>query len=751
MFQNIFVFHVDSQTALVILTLRKAETEACQKEEEEESSELHGSGGGRFPGLRRTEGSVKVQLPLFHPGIQVDVRELPASRRQRAALLVFAFELTGRRSPGFAVARCGETAGFYAPQPMQRTLQDLQGRPVTSHSQDPRPPLRSPDSQGQPALTVSITPPSTEEIAKNGKVTLTCLINKLSISLANWVACIPAAGNEDEKLLASPFCGLHFTHAGGVWCYCDPLSSSSCDIRKRHFKEYKYQIEVTLPPEASSTSFGVQAKHVGQVTVYLNSNNSNQTGSPARIRFLVVQSAAVEIVNQVIGWIYFLAWSVSFYPQVVENWRRKSVIGLNFDFLALNLTGFIAYSVFNVGMFWVPYVKEEFLRRSPNGVNPVEANDVFFSLHAVVLTLVVICQCCLYERGEQRVSKVAIGLLVIAWAFAFSALFVAVTGTITWLEYLYYFSYIKLGVTLVKYIPQAYMNYRRKSTVGWSIGNVLLDFIGGSFSLIQMFLQSFNNARIRFLVVQSAAVEIVNQVIGWIYFLAWSVSFYPQVVENWRRKSVIGLNFDFLALNLTGFIAYSVFNVGMFWVPYVKEEFLRRSPNGVNPVEANDVFFSLHAVVLTLVVICQCCLYERGEQRVSKVAIGLLVIAWAFAFSALFVAVTGTITWLEYLYYFSYIKLGVTLVKYIPQAYMNYRRKSTVGWSIGNVLLDFIGGSFSLIQMFLQSFNNDQWMLIFGDPTKFGLGVFSILFDILFIIQHYCLYRQKIDAYQPLD
>lgn len=34
-----------------------------------------------------------------------------------------------------------------------------------------------------------------------------------------------------------------------------------------------------------------------------------------------------------------------------------SVVGLNFDFLALNLTGFIAYSVFNIGLFWVPYIK----------------------------------------------------------------------------------------------------------------------------------------------------------------------------------------------------------------------------------------------------------------------------------------------------------------------------------------------------------------------------------------------------------
>ncbi|KAL1023084.1 hypothetical protein UPYG_G00036220 [Umbra pygmaea] len=253
-----------------------------------------------------------------------------------------------------------------------------------------------------------------------------------------------------------------------------------------------------------------------------------------------------------------------------------------------------------------------------------------------------------------------------------------------------------------------------------------------------------NSTRIRFLVIRSNAIDIINQVIGWIYFLAWSISFYPQVYENWRRKSVVGLNFDFLALNLTGFIAYSVFNVGLFWVPYIKEEFLKTNPNAVNPVDANDVFFSLHAVVLTLVYIYQCAIYERGGQKVSWTAIGLLVVGWTFALVTLFVAVAKEISWLEYFYYFSYIKLGVTLVKYIPQAYMNYKRQCTEGWSIGNVLLDFTGGSFSLLQMFLQSYNNDEWKLIFGDPTKAGLGLLSIFFDVVFIIQHYCLYRHKV-------
>ena len=45
-------------------------------------------------------------------------------------------------------------------------------------------------------------------------------------------------------------------------------------------------------------------------------------------------------------------------------------------------------------------------------------------------------------------------------------------------------------------VIQAYMNFRRKSTEGWSIGNVLLDFTGGSFSLLQMFLLSYNNSKL---------------------------------------------------------------------------------------------------------------------------------------------------------------------------------------------------------------------------------------------------------------
>jgi len=54
--------------------------------------------------------------------------------------------------------------------------------------------------------------------------------------------------------------------------------------------------------------------------------------------------------------------------------------------------------------------------------------------------------------------------------------------------------------------------------------------------------------------------QALSYFIGWTYFLAWSASFYPQALLNWRRKSVQGLSMDFIHLNVLGFLCYSVRN-----------------------------------------------------------------------------------------------------------------------------------------------------------------------------------------------
>ncbi|KAK5967111.1 Lysosomal Cystine Transporter [Trichostrongylus colubriformis] len=166
-------------------------------------------------------------------------------------------------------------------------------------------------------------------------------------------------------------------------------------------------------------------------------------------------------------------------------------------------------------------------------------------------------------------------------------------------------------------------------------------------------------------------------------------------------------------------------------------------PHSPIPVLLNDVFFATHAFLVCCFTAYQAFIYERGNQRVSYTCLGLTALMIVVACGA------GVATWfnfinlLQFVTSLSYIKMAVTLFKYIPQALLNYRRKSTTGWSIGNVLLDFTGGCLDILQMVLQSWNASQWSAFYGNPVKFGLGLVSSSFDVLFIIQHYVLYPHK--------
>ena len=76
------------------------------------------------------------------------------------------------------------------------------------------------------------------------------------------------------------------------------------------------------------------------------------------------------------------------------------------------------------------------------------------------------------------------------------------------------------------------------------------------------------------------------------------------------------------------------------------------------------------------------------------------------------------------------------------QAYFNFRRKSTRGWSILMIYMDCTGGVTALLQMLFIAFNFDDWKTIFGNFAKFGLSAASICYDVLFFLQEYVFYRQ---------
>lgn len=186
----------------------------------------------------------------------------------------------------------------------------------------------------------------------------------------------------------------------------------------------------------------------------------------------------------------------------------------------------------------------------------------------------------------------------------------------------------------------------------------------------------------------------------------------------------------------------------LYYNPSIRQQYAQAN-NGATPsVQTNDLFFGVWATTMSVIILLQIASYERGGQKVSRVcwiAIVCMLIAIAVMAACAGLEVNdGRFTWLDFFLGLSYIKLGITVVKYAPQVVQNYRRKSTIGFSIENILLDITGGSLSLAQALMDNGIKGQWSAILGgNPAKFLLGLSSIFYDIIFITQHYCLYQKN--------
>ena len=244
----------------------------------------------------------------------------------------------------------------------------------------------------------------------------------------------------------------------------------------------------------------------------------------------------------------------------------------------------------------------------------------------------------------------------------------------------------------------------------------------------------------------STAARVASSIIGWTYFAAWSLSFYPQVLLNYQRKSVIGLSLDYVALNVCGYACYSAFNVSLGFIGTVRSEFAEANHGNLPIVRASDAFFSLHGLLLSTIIYVQTRVYPRGTQRVSlpvKLALAAFVVALVVAVPSVALGACKECTWLHLLNALSYVKLAMAVTKYVPQVFLNARRRSTAGWVIDNIVLDFSGGLLSLVQEVLDAGCSGDWGALAGDPVKLALGfvtIVTMVFDSIFLVQHYCLY-----------
>ena len=78
---------------------------------------------------------------------------------------------------------------------------------------------------------------------------------------------------------------------------------------------------------------------------------------------------------------------------------------MNFDFVAMNLTGFLFYSIYNTYGYFV----------NTDQTGQVDLNDVFFAYHALIATLICVSQAFVFPHGSNKIHTPTILLLVFMW------------------------------------------------------------------------------------------------------------------------------------------------------------------------------------------------------------------------------------------------------------------------------------------------------------------------------------------------
>mmetsp|Transcript_14614 Transcript_14614/g.22524 ORF Transcript_14614/g.22524 Transcript_14614/m.22524 type:complete len:554 (-) Transcript_14614:86-1747(-) len=379
-----------------------------------------------------------------------------------------------------------------------------------------------------------------------------------------------------------------------------------------------------------------------------------------------IQSSSWDVISNILGYSYFLAWTLSFYPQIITNCTHpeKAVRGLSLDFIVWNIIGFALYAVYTTSLRYSAVVRQEYADRFGGG-GAVVQSDVPMAYHDPSLT-------------NTTMFNVVI-----------NTMFTTINSNSS--------NSNTTGDEVVA-VPQVKTN-----DVAFAWHALILTII--------TFIQIIYNEH----KVVNRNVEFAELDHRWID---------NDEQEGMRLDDSLGN--DSFILNEDDFGQEQA---------QQKQKRTRDRSNSLQTTHFTDSDDQRTKQTHT-----------RWTKRISSTTKILIValILTCISFGSFIATNVGQFNLLNFLYFLSYVKVGITAVKYIPQVMLNYHRKSTAGWAIWNILLDFTGGSLSIVQLIGDSFAQDgTWTGVLGNPAKLGLGLVSICFDVVFLVQHYVLYRNQ--------
>ncbi len=210
-------------------------------------------------------------------------------------------------------------------------------------------------------------------------------------------------------------------------------------------------------------------------------------------------------------------------------------------------------------------------------------------------------------------------------------------------------------------------------------------------------------------------MAIENYLIVEIFALVfWSFQLAPQVVENWRRKSTVGLS-PYLLISWTiGSLCTAIYNIG-----------------GSVGGRYSFLFIVQPNLFMVFSVTCwsQCFYYERQGLQGTLYGCGLIaILAGIEAVGGYFLTLHASLQW-------PFTLLGVMslvffAIGFIPQYYEFYLTKRVDGISLLFLAIDMLGAVLSIVSLAMQSS---------FDPISGACYIVVFVLDLLIVVLHYLL------------
>jgi len=200
------------------------------------------------------------------------------------------------------------------------------------------------------------------------------------------------------------------------------------------------------------------------------------------------------------------------------------------------------------------------------------------------------------------------------------------------------------------------------------------------------------------------------------------------------RNSVAGLSTDSALYQLVNLSAYATYCTTFYFNSTVKHQYQAiHGEDAKIMIESSDVAFALHASLMSSILCYQIVSYGGFKitppSKFTKYILSL-VFLWSLAIIALIITKIYFL-WIDFLYFLASIKVFLGIGSYLSQVLLNYHRRSTMGFNIWTIILDFTGGTLSLFQLIFDSIDmHDVRGGIFGNWAKLVVSLISLAFDV---------------------